>query len=243
MTGTIWIIGGSGDIGRAIGREFGDREGSGNREESGGRGWTVWLSARTESRLRDATEELRAEGIETERIRLDAADPQEVERGVERLADAADFLDVLVYNVSPQATDDGGRKATESGGEANDGEKVTDGGGNRLESYLRHTAIGAATALEGLRGAGLAPEHVIVPTSSKARDPAAVSPDYHAAKQALFAYVEAFTEAHDATASILWLGRRGTERDWRWLRPEEMAAKAWQSYEIREPELLVGDLY
>lgn len=209
MTETIWIVGGSGDIGRAIGREFGDR------------GWRVWLSARTLERLRDAADELRADGIETETVRLDAATASEVQRGVSRLAESAEDLDVLVYNVSPQ----------------------TGRGDGRLESYLRHTVIGAATALESLREVGLLPQHVIVPTSSKARTPTAVSPDYHAAKQALFAYAESFGETHELAHTVLWLGRRGTERDWRWLYPEEMAVKAWEAFETREPELLVGDLY
>lgn len=209
MTETIWIVGGSGDIGRAIGREF------------GGRGWRVWLSARTPARLRDAADELRADGIETETVRLDAAAPSEVQRGVSRLAESVEHLDVLVYNVSPQ----------------------TGRGDGRLESYLRHTAIGAATALESLREVELLPRRVIVPTSSKARTPAAVSPDYHAAKQALFAFVESFAETHELAHTVLLLGRRGTERDWRWLHPEEMAAKAWEAFETGEAELLVGDLY
>lgn len=207
--GTMWIIGGSGDIGRAMGKEFGTR------------GWKVCLSARTRSRLEDARNELVADGIETGVVRLDAAERADVRRGVSEFVDMFERPSVLVYNVSPQSS-------------SND---------HRFTSYLRHSAIGLATVLEALDAAARLPEHVVVPTSSKGRDPSAVSPDYHGAKQALIAYLEAFCTERDTTYSVLWLGRRGTEAEWRWLRPEEMAAKAWESLETRESELLVGDLY
>lgn len=206
---TIWLVGGSGDIGRAIGTKFGERD------------WDVWLSARTPSRLDAAADELRSAGVSVDTVRLDAAAPDDARPAVERIAADVEDLTVLVYNVSPQSNGDG----------------------SQFESYLQHTALGLHRLLTELDRVGLVPDHLIIPTSSKARDPAAVSPEYHASKQVLFALARATTRNHDVTASVLWLGRRTTENGWRWLRPSEMADAAWESYETGVAELLVGDRY
>lgn len=206
---SVWIVGGSGDIGRAIGKRFGERD------------WDIRLSARTPSRLDAAADELRSADVSVGTVRLDAAVPDDVRTGVERIAADVDDLTVLVYNVSPQSGQ----------------------GETTFESYLRHTALGLHSVLSELDRVGRLPDHLIVPTSSKARDPGAVSPAYHASKQALFALARASARAHETTASVLWLGRRGTEEQWRWLQPDEMAEAAWESYETRVGERLVGDLY
>ena len=206
---SMWILGGSGDVGRAVGARF------------GAEGWDVFLSARTPARLDAAVRELESAGVEAEGIRLDAADRERLDDGVDALAARTDELTALVYNVGPQAAD----------------------GEEEFSSFLEHTALGLQRALRGLESRGMLPDHVVVTTSSKARDPSRVSVEYHAAKQAAFAVARAFAATTELTATVLWLGRRGTEDDWRWLHPEEMAEKAWESYLTRPEELLVGDLY
>ncbi|MFP9193693.1 SDR family NAD(P)-dependent oxidoreductase [Natronosalvus vescus] len=209
MTNTLWILGGSGDIGRAVARRFGDE------------GRSVWLSARTPARLQDAADELVADGIDARATRADAARRDDVTRAVPRLEELTDSVTVFVYNITPQHDPDE----------------------RPLEGYLRHTVEGFATAVDALFDAGMGAEQVVVPTSSRARNPDRLSPASYAAKQALFGYLRGISSERETTGTVLWLGRRGTETDWRWLRPQEMAESAWESYEDRPDELLVGDLY
>ncbi|MFP8957238.1 SDR family NAD(P)-dependent oxidoreductase [Natrialbaceae archaeon A-CW3] len=209
MTNTLWILGGSGDIGRGIAHRF------------GGEGWSVWLSARTPARLQEAADELAAASVDVRTIRADAGHRDDVTRAVSHLEEQTDSVTVFVYNITPQHDPDE----------------------RPLEGYLRHTVEGFATAVDGLSDAGMVPEHVVVPTSSRARNPDRLSPASYAAKQALFGYLRGINSERETTGTILWLGRRGTETDWRWLRPREMAERAWESYEDRPDELLVGDLY
>jgi NAD(P)-dependent dehydrogenase (short-subunit alcohol dehydrogenase family) len=206
----IWLIGGSGDIGEAFAHKFG-----------GEHNWKAWISSRNLSKLGKLQTKLDKKGITTDVIQLDASKREEIEQGVQQIKAQINQLDVLVYNISPQASNDV----------------------YKMEDLLNHTANGLYTFLYRLAKANLLPEHIIIPTSSKARDMHRVPPEYFTAKQALFMLAKSFSYAHGKTNSILWLGRSGTENNWRWLQPKEMAEKAWESYLTREEELLVGDLY
>jgi short-subunit dehydrogenase len=206
----IWLIGGSGDIGEAFAHKFG-----------GDHKWRVWISSRNLSKLTRLQTRLNRKGISTDVIQLDASKRETIQEGVAQITSQIGQLDVLVYNITPQAKNDV----------------------YKMEDLLNHTANGLYTFLYHLARADRLPEHIIIPTSSKARDIHRVPPEYYTAKQALFTLARSFSYAHDNTYSILWLGKRGTENNWRWLHPEEMAEKAWESYLTREEEFLVGDLF
>jgi NAD(P)-dependent dehydrogenase (short-subunit alcohol dehydrogenase family) len=206
----IWLVGGSGDIGEAFAHKFG-----------GEHKWKVWLSSRNLSKLTNQQTKLGKKGISTDTIQLDVSKRETIRQGVEHIQAKISHLDVLMYNISPQARN----------------------GAHKMEDLLNHTAVGLYTFLYFLEKEKLLPEHIIIPTSSRAKDIHRVPPENFTAKQALFTFAKSFCYAHDKTYSILWLGKRGTESNWRWLHPAEMAEKAWESYVTRKEELLVGDLY
>jgi NAD(P)-dependent dehydrogenase (short-subunit alcohol dehydrogenase family) len=206
----IWLIGGSGDIGEGFAHKFG-----------GEHNWKVWMSSRDLSKLTKQQTKLNKKGILTDIIQLDASKKETIEQGVEQIQANISHLDVIMYNISPQARHDA----------------------HRMDDFLNHTVIGLFTFFYFLNKKNLLPDHTIIPTSSRAKDIHRVPPENFTAKQALFSFAKSFCYTQEKTYTILWLGKRGTESKWRWLHPEEMAEKAWESYLTREEELLVGDLY
>ncbi len=64
----------------------------------GGQGYFVFLGARDEHRGQQAVDKLRAEGIEAEYVRIDAADPATIGAAAQQIGARTSSLDVLVNN-------------------------------------------------------------------------------------------------------------------------------------------------
>lgn len=87
------VVGGSGDLGRAIALRLGKD------------GRRVTLLARDEARLRAAVEELRAGGVEALALVADATDRAAVAAALEKVASDAPVLDLVVHAAGLMATD------------------------------------------------------------------------------------------------------------------------------------------
>lgn len=152
-------------------------------------------------------------------ISLDASQKEQIIRAIQHLSKHIESLDILVYNITPQASSEA----------------------TKLQDYLDYTVKGLYYFLSGLEEVALFPEHTIIPTSSKAKQIELVSPEIYTSKQALFAMAKSYSSLKGKTFSILWLGKKGTPKNWRWLYPNEISEQAWECYMNRKEELLVGD--
>lgn len=194
--------------------------GEGFAKKFGTNNWNFVFSGRDIGRLKKRSAQLEQLNIKHTLIQLDAGQEETIKRGIEQFSNSYHQLDIMVYNISPQS-------------HSNE---------TRLKDFLTYTAIGMSTFLYELKKKNLLPRHIIIPTSSRLKTYHG-DPEYFTSKQALFQFTESFSNKHGITSTILWLGKRGTLENWRWLYPSEMAEKGFESYLTRESQILVGDLY